>query len=96
MENPARFTAYKLSFLLIGLSYLFLYLSVPWIQIFSLCVSLVCLLAGIFFPDQFDTIYRKSQSFLFGIFSLLYSILSLSFYLLIWKPISRLFPLGKD
>ncbi|TGK00670.1 hypothetical protein EHO59_12030 [Leptospira semungkisensis] len=92
MDQFVRWSAYKLAFGFAGLSYIFYFLSQPWIQFASIFAGFLCLLGGLFFPLQFDRWYRNTQSLLLGIVSFFVSCLILLGYLLVWRPFSFLLP----
>ncbi|MGJ4746499.1 hypothetical protein ACQV5M_09095 [Leptospira sp. SA-E8] len=86
MDHPARWNAYKLAFGFTILSYLFYFLSLPFVLFALLAVGLFCLIGGLFFPHTFDHLYRTFQFLILGILSFLVSLLILIGYLIFWRP----------
>ncbi len=95
MDQFARWNAYRLAFGLSLLSYLFYFLALPWLLFAFLFLGFFCLIGGIFFPMEFDQLFRNLQSIVLGIFSFIISFFILLGYILFWKPFSYLF-LGRD
>ncbi|PJZ66395.1 hypothetical protein CH371_08995 [Leptospira wolffii] len=96
MDQFASWNAYRLAFGFAAFSYLFYFLALPWALFAFLLLGFLCLLGGIFFPMEFDRAFRSGQSFLLGILSFIVSLFILLGYILVWKPISLLFPQGTE
>ncbi|WP_367897489.1 hypothetical protein AB3N61_09950 [Leptospira sp. WS58.C1] len=86
MDHPARWNAYRLAFGFTILSYLFYFLSLPFVLFALLAAGLFCLIGGLFFPHTFDHLFRTCQSLILGTLSLFLSILILIGYLIFWRP----------
>ncbi|MEI1279213.1 hypothetical protein V6Z05_12875 [Leptospira venezuelensis] len=87
MDHPARWNAYKLAFGFTILSYLFYFLSLPFVLFALLAAGLLCLIGGLFFPQTFDQLYRTFQFLVLGILSFLGSLVILIGYLIFWRPL---------
>ncbi|PJZ76158.1 hypothetical protein [Leptospira neocaledonica] len=91
MDHPARWNAYRLAFGFTILSYLFYFLSLPFVLFALLGAGLFCLIGGLFFPHIFDHLYRTFQFLVLGILSFLVSFLILIGYLIFWRPLQFVF-----
>ncbi|PKA15418.1 hypothetical protein [Leptospira haakeii] len=87
IDHPARWNAYKLAFGFTALSYLFYFLSLPFVLFALLAAGLLCLAGGLFFPHTFDHLYRTFQFLVLGILSFLVSLFILIGYLIFWRPL---------
>ncbi|TGM94588.1 hypothetical protein [Leptospira licerasiae] len=91
IDHPARWNAYRLAFGFTALSYLFYFLSLPFVLFALLAAGLFCLIGGLFIPHTFDQLYRGIQFLVLGILSFFASLVILIGYIIFWRPFQFVF-----